>query len=120
MVTSYLGSLAACSCSKHKPKSILRFAIQPRATFLASSRPSGRYPETCIWGVLVADHAAEKSGTRRIRRLCTRLAMTSGGVEKVTVISGRNGGRSRVIIVGLASHGFDRDCHGPTDTDASL
>jgi len=96
MVTSYLGSLRAFSCSKHKPKSILRFAIQPRATFLASSRPSGRYPETGIWEVLVADHAAEKSGTRRIRRLCTRLAITSVGVEKVTVISDRNGGRSMV------------------------
>jgi hypothetical protein len=46
MVTSYLGSLRAFSCSKHMPKSILRFAIQPRATFLASSRPSGSYPET--------------------------------------------------------------------------
>jgi len=41
MVTSYLGSLHAFSCSKHLPKSILRFAIQPLATFLASSRPSG-------------------------------------------------------------------------------
>jgi hypothetical protein len=28
------------------PKSILRFAIQPRATFLASYLPSGSYPET--------------------------------------------------------------------------
>jgi len=46
MVTSYLGSLRAFSCSKRMPKSILRFAIQPRATFLASSRPSGSYPET--------------------------------------------------------------------------
>src|SRR5580692_2546969 len=33
-------------------------------------------PETGIWEVLVADHAAEKSGTRRIRRLCTRLTLT--------------------------------------------
>ena len=45
-MTSYLGSFRAFSCSKHMPKSILRFAIQPRATFLASSRPSGSYPET--------------------------------------------------------------------------
>jgi hypothetical protein len=29
--------------------------------------------ETGIWEVLVADHAAEKSGTRRIRRFCTRF-----------------------------------------------
>jgi hypothetical protein len=38
---------------------------------------TGSYPETGIWKVLAADHAAEKSGTRRIRRLCTRLAVTS-------------------------------------------
>ena len=29
------------------------------------------------WEVLVADHAAQKSGTRRIRRLWTRLAITA-------------------------------------------